>query len=749
MQGSSIINSFVAGEISPKLAGRTDIQQYFQSAAEIRNMLVECYGGAKKAPGTRYVAEVADSADTTIVRRFVFSDTQAYIIEIGDLYMRFFMDNATTGLGGPITVSSSPYSITTSYPSSIIRELQFKQTADILYVTHPSYPQSKVTRTAHNSWSINIIDYSTDPARPALMDENITTTTITASATTGSSITLTGSQAIFHSDHAGSIWAIGPITGSHGYAQIISVSTGGLKTVAVAKVLYGGALPDTSAHTDWSEGSWSKYRGYPKSVTISEQRLIYGYTAYQPQTIWPSEIGAYDTFELGSDDADAMAIKPDDSDVINWLFPAQEILIGTAGGVITYGTGSDSTALTPTNGRAKKKSSYKASSIIPELIGNSVFYWQKYNRILREYVYSLAEDNYQAKNMTVLSDHITESGIIEMAYQQSPNNILWCVRADGKLAAFTYEADQKVSAWTLHDTNGLYESVAVIPKTSYDEIWFVVKRYINGSWKRYIEYMEAPDFDEQEDMFFIHSGLTLDDPKTITNITMSLPTGRITIISASHGLSNLDEVKIRGVVGMTELNHRKFLVAEAASGTFTIKDLDGNYIDGTDYEDYISGGEGRECFSTLSGLDHLEGETVQVCADGGAHPDCIVVSGAITLIESHSHVSAGLGYKARIKTNDLEAAPGGATSQGKTKRVSSVSVNLYKSLGCSVGTDVRMDAIPFRTSSMPTDQPPELLTGIKTVAFPSGWDKSKSVVIEQEQCLPLHVLSIVTELEVN
>jgi hypothetical protein len=142
MQGSSIINSFVAGEISPKLAGRTDIQQYFQSAAEIRNMLVECYGGAKKAPGTRYVAEVADSADTTIVRRFVFSDTQAYIIEIGDLYMRFFMDNATTGLGGPITVSSSPYSITTSYPSSIIRELQFKQTADILYASKLSSVKS-------------------------------------------------------------------------------------------------------------------------------------------------------------------------------------------------------------------------------------------------------------------------------------------------------------------------------------------------------------------------------------------------------------------------------------------------------------------------------------------------------------------------------------------------------------------------------------------------------------------------------
>jgi len=257
MKTSSIINSFVAGELSPRLAGRTDVLQYFQSAAEIRNMLVEFYGGAKKAPGTRFIAEVKTSSLATRIKRFVFSDTQAYILEFGNQYIRFYKNDATTGLGGPVletekvisnvvvatgvitatshgysngdkiyisevvgttelngrsflvaNVSTHTFTLTdmdgvaidttgyTAYSSDGIAEkvytltsgvdyltadlfeLQFAQKEDVLYITHPDYPQLELTRTAHTSWTATDIDYSTGAARPALMPENITATTI-------------------------------------------------------------------------------------------------------------------------------------------------------------------------------------------------------------------------------------------------------------------------------------------------------------------------------------------------------------------------------------------------------------------------------------------------------------------------------------------------------------------------------------------------------------------------------------------
>ncbi len=827
MKTDAILNNFVAGEISPKLAGRTDIAQYYQSAAEILNMIVEFYGGAKKAPGTYFVNEVKNSSLSTRIIRFVFSDTQAYIIEIGNLYMRFYMDDPVSGAGGAVLetainitgvslsaeclvtaanaytdgdtvyitgivgttqlnsrrfivsdrtaanfkikdidgnyinsegytawvsagTAARVYTLTTTYTTADIWNLQFAQTFDTLYITlgksndaAKGRPQKKLTRTGHAAWTISDIDYSTGANRPALMDSNITTTTITPSADTGVGITLTASVAIFDESHENSIWRV-----KSGYVKITHVAAGGLKVAATGNVLYSGDL-DTgpAAVTDWAEPAWSGYRGFPKSVTISEGRVIYGYTVSQPQTTWGSSIMLYETFELGSDDSDAMDFTSDTNEVeiLNWLFPSNEILLGTASGLSSLGTGSDTVALTATTGRLKKKSRYGTSEISPQAIGNNIFYWQKYNRILREYVYNLNEDNYVAGDATAFSEHISESGIIDMAYQQSPIGILWCVRADGKIAAFTRQVEQKVSAWSLHDTQGFYESVTVIPKTTYDEVWFVVRRTINGVTRRYIEYMTAPEFTEQEDAFFVHSGLTLDDSNQITKITSANPP----LVTCTNNFTNGDIIRIRNVVGMTEVNYKKYIVAGRTATTFHLHTLAGIDVNGLAYTAYVSGGEARKCFSAISGLEHLEGKTVQVMVDGSNHPNRVVSAGSITLDDTYSQAHVGLGYTARLKTNDLEPAPGQSSAQGKIKRVSNVLIRFLNTLGCKVGDGIIMDDVVFRTSAMPADQAPPLFTNIKEVPFPSGFDRIKQVVITQEQPLPCNILSLIIESEVN
>jgi len=1121
-------------------------------------MLVEFYGGAKKAPGTYFVNEVKDSDLSTRLIKFVFSDTQAYNLEFGNQYIRFYKDDATTGKGGAIletykdisgivvatgviTATSHGFSdgdtvyideITTTtelngkrfivdyinantftltdidgipidttgytaygsgggevsrvytltsnvtYTTADLWNLQFAQTADILYITLGSStdapkgrPQKKLTRTGHTAWTLTDIDYSTGENRAPLMPANITTTKIKSSVDSGDAESdIVADAAIFDITHEGSIWHL-----DDGYIQITDVASGGLKTTAKGKVLYGGTLNNANTLSpDWAEAAWSGYRGYPRTVTISEGRLIYGYTYSQPQTTWGSATGAYDTFELGADDADGIEFAADTNqvEVINWLFPANEILVGTPSGVSSLGTGSETLALTATAGRMKKKVRDRTSSILPQAIGNNIFYWEKYNRILREYIYSLDQDNYIAGDATALSEHISESGIVDMDYQQSPLNILWCVRADGKLAVFTRQIEQKVSAWTLHDTNGFYESVAVIPKESYDEVWFIVRRKIGGVYRRYIEYMSAPEFTDQEDAFFVHSGLTLDNPKTITNITkanpvvvtcdndfeegdivkirglvereagaipektvdsmeyptdaliqaaypssdittddvsvsyisnvgsqrlgdsldleywnaekfvfttyvtitqatayfnanVGTPSGQVTCrletdnagnpsgtlahanatltftptasanntinwtdfiipagtywlvftcpaqstgtgwaqaigniynlwsktttnggstwsplvfdlyCSISAGVKHLEcypetTIKTQGLyslkgialitnslndtltrtiavplnwtdvqeitfdirasrvgsnikigfhdtiggtiveytpnilivnewqtetvdisavsnadkgaidsiiitilnadaqnifyidnmftvaeaaetVGMTELNNNRYIVAPGVSGTeFHLHDLFNVDVDGTEFTPYDTGGEANKCANEVSGLNHLALQNVQVFADGEYHPDRTVsIDGVVTLDAYYAQISIGLGYTARLKSNDLEGSPGGITSQGKTKRVSAVSANIYKSLDYRIGTDTKMDDITVRDVSLAADKITPLFTGIKKIPFPSGWDTKKQIIIEQEKCLPLHVLSLVADMEIN
>jgi hypothetical protein len=334
-----------------------------------------------------------------------------------------------------------------------------------------------------------------------------------------------------------------------------------------------------------------------------------------------------------------------------------------------------------------------------------------------------------------------------MDYQQSPIGVLWCVRADGKMASFTRQIEQKVAGWALHDTQGFYESVAVIPTTSYyDEVWFIVKRTINGVTRRYVEYMAAPEFDDQEDAFFVHSGLTLDNPKTITAITSANPP----VLACVNDFTDGDIIKIRNVVGMTEVNYKKFIVAGASGTGFSLQDLDGNDVDGSAYTAYISGGEARKCVSSISGLRHLAGKTVQVLTDGASHPDRVVSADGVVLLDDYySEVHCGLGFTGRLVTNDLEPAPSKIQAMGKVKRVVKVWLNVFESLGCQVGDGVTMDYVNFRTSAMPTDQAPALYTGLKEISFPSGWAHNKRVTIEQNQALPLHILSIIMEAEVN
>ncbi len=674
------------------------------------------------------------SSTVTRLIPFVFSDTQAYIIEAGHHYFRFYRDS------GQILSGTVAYEIATSYDAEDLFDLQFAQTADILYITHPDYPQAKLTRTAHTAWTLTEIDFSTGSARPALMAENVGAITITPSAATGN-ITLTASAALFNALHVGSIWKV-----NTGYVKITAFTT---NVLVSGTVLYGGTLTGTSAYTVWNEPSWSDYRGYPRSVTISEDRLIYGYTPYQPQTVWGSSTGAYDTFELGTDAADAFSSKTDTNqvEVINWLFPANEILIGTSSGVSSLGTGSDTTALTATTGRMKKKVRNGTSTIMPASIGNNVFYWEKYNRVLREYVYSLENDSFISNDATAFSDHITEGGIVDMAYQESPIPILWCVRADGKLLSFTRQIEHKVAAWAIHETDGEYESVAVIPLSTYDQVWVVVKRTIGGVDYRFIEYMVAPDFEDQEDMCFMHSALTLDSPIDIINITQANPA---VVTATGHGLSNGDRIRIRGVEGMTELNYVQFKVANKTDNSFELTDLSDVDIDSTSYGEYEEGGEIRKCVNSVSGLDHLEGETVRVCVDGKTHNDCVVASGAITLDDYYSQVAAGLPYKSTMETNDLEVAPGEGSSTGKQKRVTAAVVNLYRSGECAVGTSTKTDTLSIsRAASLPEDQATPLYTGPKRIPFPAGWDTVRKVVVESDNCLNLHILSVTSELEAN
>ncbi len=334
-----------------------------------------------------------------------------------------------------------------------------------------------------------------------------------------------------------------------------------------------------SATKLWSEGAWSDERGYPSTGTFHEERLMTGGTQFEPHSIKGSRTADWENFRTDSklaDDSISYSLAANEMNAVRWLISKEVLLLGTAGAEWKLGSFDSDQPLTPGNPiKPRVQTTYGSKDIQAIMLANIVLFVQAEGKAVRgaQYIFDRGESGgYDAPDYTTLANHITESGIVSMAYQQQPEPVLWCVLDNGNLIGMTFEPGEKVWGWFNVVTDGLVKDVAVIPGVSEDEVWVIVERTIDGDTKKYIEYFTARDWgSDQADCFFVDSGLSFDggDPITITGLTKANPA----VVSATaNGFSDGDQVKIVGVAGMIEINSKVFTVASAAADTVALKD---------------------------------------------------------------------------------------------------------------------------------------------------------------------------------
>ncbi len=239
----------------------------------------------------------------------------------------------------------------------------------------------------------------------------------------------------------------------------------------------------------WSleQSVWGPTYGYPKAVTINQQRLVFGGTERDPNGCWGSRTGLYFDFTIGDLDTDAFFYALDgESNGIQHLASVRALLALTLGTEWTLAGGVEK-PLTPTNVQAKDQSVYGTTDVRPARIGDELVFVQRAGTSVLAMSYSVATDSYRSPDLTTLSEHLLRSGVVDMAYQQKPMSILWCVCADGSLATMTIDRDEGVIAWTRQETDGAFESVCVVPAGAVDEVWVTVRRTVNGATRRYVE----------------------------------------------------------------------------------------------------------------------------------------------------------------------------------------------------------------------------------------------------------------------
>lgn len=813
-----------AGELSPLLGARVDFQKYPSGASIMEGFIPTVQGPIERRGGTRFVHEVKDSAaGRCLLQPFEFSVDQAYMLEFGHQYVRFYTWDALTKVRGILESSPgvpvevvTPYAIADLYNNDGTPKLRFAQSGDFLYIAHPNYQQRVLKRTTATTFTIETFN----PVGGPWMDLQTALNNgarITASGQTGT-VTLDADKDIFLPGHVGSLiylenndissiqaWEVSKTivvgdrrrsdnktyeatvagtTGTsrpvhtegefndgspgvrwayrdsgYGYAKITAyssarsvtavvvdrlptdntvVTTGTTRniidvnvtfqTLITTSVAHGYSVGDVvvirnsavpainGTHTvttissatifgianvagavsstadagtattftsgtyaivgtqRWAFGEWSDVNGWPTDVAFFRERLWWG----RKQKAWGSVAADFNDYHPKSfgtvtdDMAISVQLVSGKINDIQWMIGDEELLCGTAGGEFTVGELTNGDPIGPGNVRVKPISFYGSRAIPPIKNGDATLFIQRSGLKAREVTYDTISYKYKSSDATVLAEHVTASGVLQMAMAQEPNQVVWGTRADGVLIGFTWNAEQEVRGWHRQPIggNGFVEAIGAMPAAEgdRDELWLIVRRTIDGATKRYVEYMERPyrPGDAQSSQFYVDSGLTYNGSPT----------------------------------------------------------------------------------TTISGLSHLEGMTVDILGDGAPQPQRVVTGGEITLQRAASVVQIGLPCPCKYRSMRIEAGARDGTAQGKTKRTHKMVMRFLNTGGGRYGSrEDNMDDINFRTTADAMGQAVPLFSGDKVVQWPEGYTTDMYMMYENEQPTAVTLLALMPQVD--
>ena len=854
--------NFTAGELSPRLDGRTDLAKYFNGSKTLQNMVVHPHGGASRRPGTKFIHEVKSSSAKTRLIPFEFSTTQTYILELGNEYMRFYKDggiitegnktisaitkanpavvtatshgysngdhviissvvgmvqvnnrtfkvaNKTTNTfelqdvdGNNIDssdnyqtyssagVANKIYEIATPYTTANIPTVKFAQSADLMYLVHPSYAIRQLTRTAHTSWTLTAPTLTTSANKTVSgvtkANPGVVTTSTDHGYTEGDFVTFTNIGGMTQLN--GNVYKVGTV-GSSTTFNLQDASGTNLNTGSYGTFSAGGS--DTvNKLTDPVLNTTTDY--YPSSVTFFEQRLVFAGSNNNPQSVWFSKSADYTNFTTGVNDTDAMVytIASNKVNAIRFMSAQRSLIIGTVGGEFVVSASGTTSPITPTNIQIQRQTAHGAANQDAIQIENVTMFLQRAKRKIRELTYNLNIDQYQTQDMTLLAEHITDGGILEMAYQQEPDSILWCVRSDGTLLGFTYARAEEVVGWHKHILGGVFGEATItvsdygniatgttitITKSDGSSVTFTSEAAGGTSPSESTGWRPNEGNNTTADNIYTavnaHADFTVANPSAAvvtikeTSKTGTSPISITTSDTTRLATANEGQAVVESVATIpTDSNEDQLylIVKRTIDGTTRryVEFLQ-NFDYGTDQADgfYVDSGLTYSGTSTtaITGLEHLEGESVTILADGSSHPVKSVASGpvmtggSLTLDRSATKAQIGLPYDSILQTMRIESQSEEGTSQSRTKRINEVTIRLHETVGVEVGPSLSdMERIPFRSSAASMDTAVPLFTGDKQVEFRDDFNPDGYIFVRQTQPLPLTILSIYPRITVN
>ena len=749
------LTNFTGGELSPRLDGRNDLSKYPTGCKTLENFIVFPHGSAARRSGTQFVAEIKDSSAKTRLIPFEFSTTQTYMLEFGNQYIRFYKDNgqileSDVTISGatqanPVVITATGHSYSNGDEISITgvvgmtelnnkRYLVANKTTNTFEITDVDGTNINGTGfTAYTSGGVanrvyeistpyltaELFDikfaqsadvmYITHPNHEVeklsrtghtswsltdvdftdgpYLDDNITTTTLNpGSHTVGTGVAVVASSTT-------------GINGGSGFlatdvGRLIRFGSGYMKVTARADttnitVEIIEDLGSATASTDFALGAFSDTTGHPSCVTFFEQRLVFAGTTDQPQTVFFSKSGDYENMNENRGGTVA------DDDAIIYTIASNQV------NAIRFMTATRTLIIGTAGGEFAVSGGGTDVAITPT------------NILIKK------QSNHGAANVDAIP---------------AGNATLFLQRAKRKLRELAYNFD--VDGYVSPDLTILAEHVTEggLTQLSYQQepnqiIWGTRDdgELVGLTYQR----------EQQVVAWHRHKfGGTFGSGASATGFGVCESVATIPTDDSEYQTYVIVKRTINSVTRRYVEYINNFDFDETDDTTFNFLDSQLNYSGSST--------------DTITGLDHLEGQTVSILADGSTHPDKTVSSGSITLDRNVTKAKVGLGYTSLLQTMRLDAGSQDGTSQGKTKRIFDISIRLYESIGVEVGPDLsNMERIPFRSSADAMDEGLGVFTGDKEVEFRGNYETDGFIFVRQTQPLPLTILSLYPRLQTN
>jgi hypothetical protein len=752
-----LIPSFNSGELSPRLESRPDLEKYASACRTLENFVIMPYGGVNRRPGFEYIATVGPLRVRLI--GFNFSTTTNFILELGQFYIRFFSNGAR--------VETSPgvlYQIGSPYLREQLDDIQYVQINDVMYLVHPSHPVYKLSRLSDTNWTLAEVAW----AYPAFRDENVNSTTITPSATTGNSITLTASAAVFDPGNVG------------GYYQVVHKRTTAYVEREISSTGASGSLRVIGPWDFRTYGTWT--------ATLNIQRR-YGSGPWE--TIRSFRGTSDRNISTSGDEATECELRINVTDWSHGSSTTRAYIEAQDAGV--YGVVKITGYTSPTVVTGSVQKELFATTATEFWAEGSWSPRRGFPRTVAMHEQRLFFGGNTAEPQTIWGSKINDfetfrsgtyddSALAFTIASSESNAINWMV-SQQVLCVGTAGYEYIVSA-SSSDAAITPSSINIRPQSHFGSKYSrallanEVTLFIQRQGRKVREFV----FQFEKDGYVSADLTLLADHVTSGGITdlafQAQPDAILWVVTGDGNLAGMTYERGQNVVGWHR--HTTDGVFESVATIYGegtggdevwcsilrvingvpvrfIERMDPAYRETLEAETktdwfYVDAGKtynGAPAV-TVTGLSHLNGKTVSILADGAVVPNQTVSAGTITLPKAASVVTVGLPYTSTLKPMPLDPGqlPDGS-AQGRKFRVNRMVVRIYKSLGGEVEVENgEWDPIYSRDTADPMGSSPPVFTGDKTVMVARPHEDKGTIQVRQTQPLPLTVLALIPKYEV-